>query len=131
MSILMGRSTIKMLWGLNVSYIGAFDIWWSHSVCVRMCVCVCEREKERERERNHSPRKELTKKRWLKTCLVPISSIFHQYDSQFPALLSGKHCLTFIFVLFRTHSLHCFYLENIFSLNDGLGYVYVDECKVK
>lgn len=77
MFILMGRSIIKMLWGLNVFYIGVFDIWWLYSVCVRMCVCVCEREKERERERNYFFRKELIKKRWFKICLVFIFSIFY------------------------------------------------------
>lgn len=38
MPLLIGRSTMEMLWGLNVPYMQAFDIWQSHK-------CVWERER--------------------------------------------------------------------------------------
>ena len=76
------RSNINILWGLNVSYIQAFDTWWSHCVC--MCVCVWERE--RERERNSLLRKEVAQTDGLKLAWYPFLAHFTNLDHSF------QHC---------------------------------------
>ena len=96
-------------------------------VCVCMCVCVCERE----RERNHLPRKELVKRGGLKLDWYPFLAHFTNLNHNFQHYCQANSNLTFIFVLFRAHPLPFFYLENIFSLEEVLGCVYVDEGKVK
>lgn len=98
---------------------------------VTLCVHEREREREREKERNSLPRKEVAKTDSLNLVWYPFLAHFTNLNHNFQHYCQPNSNLTFIFVLFRTHSLPFFYLENIFSLEEALGCAYVDECKVR